>query len=70
MSKENSRYRWFVVVVFFFFMLLHQTDKLMIGSLQVHDHEDICNQQRRMGIDQLGRFDCCHDSISDLGISL
>ncbi|MBI5951931.1 MAG: MFS transporter [Chloroflexi bacterium] len=35
MSKENSRYRWFVVVVFFFFMLLHQTDKLMIGSLQV-----------------------------------
>lgn len=35
MSKEQSRYRWFVVGVFFFFMLLHQTDKLMIGSLQV-----------------------------------
>ena len=35
MSKEHSRYRWFVVGVFFFFMLLHQTDKLMIGSLQV-----------------------------------
>ena len=35
MSRENPRYRWFVVVVFFFFMLLHQTDKLMIGSLQV-----------------------------------
>jgi len=35
MSKEQSRYRWFVVAVFFFFMLLHQTDKLMIGSLQV-----------------------------------
>jgi MFS family permease len=35
MSKENSNYRWFVVAVFFFFMLLHQTDKLMIGSLQV-----------------------------------
>jgi len=34
MSKERSNYRWFVVVVFFFFMLLHQTDKLMIGSLQ------------------------------------
>jgi MFS family permease len=32
---QTSRYRWFVVVVFFFFMLLHQTDKLMIGSLQV-----------------------------------
>lgn len=35
MSQEHSRYRWFVVAVFFFFMLLHQTDKLMIGSLQV-----------------------------------
>ena len=35
MSKDPSRYRWFVVGVFFFFMLLHQTDKLMIGSLQV-----------------------------------
>ena len=40
MSKENSRYRWFVVAVFFFFMLLHQTDKLMIGSLQVQISED------------------------------
>ena len=35
MSQQRSRYRWFVVGVFFFFMLLHQTDKLMIGSLQV-----------------------------------
>ncbi|HKI55284.1 MAG TPA: MFS transporter, partial [Anaerolineales bacterium] len=35
MSQQKSGYRWFVVVIFFFFMLLHQTDKLMIGSLQV-----------------------------------
>ena len=35
MTKEQSRYRWFVGGVFFFFMLLHQTDKLMIGLLQV-----------------------------------
>ena len=35
MSPQHSRYRWFVVVVFFLFMLLHQTDKLLIGSLQV-----------------------------------
>jgi MFS family permease len=35
MAQKSPRYRWFVVVVFFFFMLLHQTDKLMIGSLQV-----------------------------------
>ena len=47
MSKENSRYRWFVVAVFFFFMLLHQTDKLMIGSLQVQISKDfeLNNQQ-------------------------
>jgi predicted MFS family arabinose efflux permease len=35
MSPKSTRYRWFVVAIFFFFMLLHQTDKLMIGSLQV-----------------------------------
>lgn len=40
MPQENSRYRWFVVVVFFFFILLHQTDKLMIGSLQVQISEE------------------------------
>ncbi|WKZ37111.1 MAG: MFS transporter [Anaerolineales bacterium] len=47
MSKEHSRYRWFVVAVFFFFMLLHQTDKLMIGSLQVQitDEFEISNTQ-------------------------
>lgn len=47
MSPHNSRYRWFVVGVFFFFMLLHQTDKLMIASLQVPISETfgINNQQ-------------------------
>jgi len=39
MSQKNPNYRWFVVVIFFFFMLLHQTDKLMIGSLQVQISE-------------------------------
>ena len=32
-NKKGSRYRWFVVAVFFFFMLLHQSDKLLIGPL-------------------------------------
>src|SRR5512138_3245495 len=47
MAPQGSRYRWFVVGVFFFFMLLHQTDRLMIGSLQVPISEtfDINNQQ-------------------------
>jgi MFS family permease len=31
--KMRSGYRWFVVFVFFVFMLLHQTDKLLIGPL-------------------------------------
>ncbi len=31
--KKQSRYRWFVVGILFFFMLLHQSDKLVIGSL-------------------------------------
>lgn len=35
MKQQTPRYRWFVVIVFFLFMLLHQTDKLMIGSLQL-----------------------------------
>jgi MFS family permease len=31
--QRKSRYRWFVVAVFFTFMLLHQSDKLLIGPL-------------------------------------
>lgn len=29
----KSRHRWFVVATFFLFMLLHQSDKLLIGTL-------------------------------------
>jgi len=50
MPKEQSRYRWFVVVVFFFFMLLHQTDKLMIGSLQVEISEDFGIDNTQWGL--------------------
>lgn len=31
--KNPARYRWFVFAVFFLFMLLHQSDKLLIGPL-------------------------------------
>lgn len=31
--KSQNRYRWFVVAIFFAFMLLHQSDKLLIGPL-------------------------------------
>jgi len=50
MTKEQSRYRWFVVVIFFFFMLLHQTDKLMIGSLQVPISETFGINNRQWGL--------------------
>jgi MFS transporter, Spinster family, sphingosine-1-phosphate transporter len=50
MSAENSRYRWFVVVIFFFFILLHQTDKLMIGSLQVQISEDFQINNTQWGL--------------------
>jgi MFS family permease len=33
MKKESSGYRWFVVGVFFTFMLIHQSDRLLIGTL-------------------------------------
>src|SRR5512143_3820765 len=35
MKKRRNLYPLFVVVVFFLFTLLHQTDKLLIGSLQI-----------------------------------
>ena len=47
MEQKSSRYRWNVVVIFFFFMLLHQTDKLLIGPLkgQISEDFNITNTQ-------------------------
>ena len=47
MAKKSSRNRWNVVLIFFFFMLLHQTDKLLIGPLkgQISEEFDITNTQ-------------------------
>ena len=35
MKRKRNLYPVFVVIVFFLFVLLHQTDKLLIGSLQI-----------------------------------
>ncbi|MFC2064061.1 MFS transporter [Chloroflexota bacterium] len=35
MKKQRKSYPVVVIVIFFFFIFLHQTDKLLIGSLQV-----------------------------------
>ena len=49
MSRENSRYRWFVVAVFFLFMLLHQVDKLLIGPLTPAIMKDFNITKTQMG---------------------
>ncbi|MBN2044814.1 MAG: MFS transporter [Anaerolineales bacterium] len=52
MAEKKPRYRWNVVVIFFFFMLLHQTDKLLIGPLKgpISEEFHITNTQFGMVI--------------------
>jgi MFS family permease len=47
--KPKSRYRWFIVVVFFVFMLLHQSDKLLIGPLTTPIMETFGIDEVKMG---------------------
>jgi MFS family permease len=50
MTKTQSRYRWNVVIIFFFFMLLHQTDKLLIGPLKGPISEDFNITNTQFGL--------------------
>lgn len=45
----RSRYRWFVVAIFFAFMLLHQSDKLLIGPLTTQIMETFGINRAQMG---------------------
>lgn len=45
----RSNYRWFVVAVFFVFMLLHQSDKLLIGPLTTPIMETFGIDEVKMG---------------------
>ncbi len=47
--KHSSKHRWFVVGVFFTFMLLHQSDKLLIGSLTTKIMETFKISMTQMG---------------------
>lgn len=47
--KPKSGYRWFVVAVFFLFMLLHQSDKLLIGPLTTPIMETFGIDEVQMG---------------------
>lgn len=47
--KSHNRYRWFVVSVFFIFMLLHQSDKLLIGPLTSKIMEEFNIDEVQMG---------------------
>src|SRR5512139_3599407 len=52
--KPNPRYRWFVVFVFFLFMLLHQTDRLMIGPMQETIEQQFSIDDRQWGFINTG----------------
>lgn len=54
--KKQSGYRWFVVGVFFVFMLLHQTDKLLIGPLTTPIMEEFNISRFQMGAVSTGAF--------------
>ena len=45
----KSGHRWFVVAIFFFFMLLHQSDKLLIGTLTPNIMETFRISKTQMG---------------------
>jgi MFS transporter, Spinster family, sphingosine-1-phosphate transporter len=47
--RPQSKYRWFVVAVFFLFMLLHQSDKLLIGPLTTPIMEEFGIDEVQMG---------------------
>jgi MFS family permease len=47
--QSRSRYRWFVVAVFFVFMLLHQSDRLLIGPLTTPIMETYGIDEAQMG---------------------
>ena len=47
--SNRSRYRWFVVAVFFAFMLLHQSDRLLIGPLTTQIMETYNIDEAKMG---------------------
>jgi MFS transporter, Spinster family, sphingosine-1-phosphate transporter len=47
--RRKSNYRWFVVAVFFAFMLLHQSDKLLIGPLTTPIMETFGIDEVQMG---------------------
>jgi MFS family permease len=47
--KAQSKYRWYVVAIFFLFMLLHQSDKLLIGPLTTPIMKEFGINRAQMG---------------------
>lgn len=47
--RSQSKYRWVVVAIFFLFMLLHQSDKLLIGPLTTPIMEEFGIDEVQMG---------------------
>ncbi len=70
MKKKRNLYPVFVVVVFFFFTLLHQTDKLLIGSLQIPVSKTFNLNDLQWGLDQYWSPGHRDGFLPDLGIPL
>jgi MFS transporter, Spinster family, sphingosine-1-phosphate transporter len=47
--RNSSKYRWLVILIFFLFMLLHQSDKLLIGPLTTPIMEEFGIDEVQMG---------------------
>lgn len=52
--NKHPRYRWFVVAIFFGFMLLHQSDKLLIGPLTTSIMNEFNINRAQMGFVSTG----------------
>jgi MFS family permease len=48
--KTRPGYKWFTLVIFFLFMLLHQSDKLLIGPLTTPIMEEFGINEVQMGV--------------------
>ena len=68
--KSQKTYRWFVFAVFFGFMLLHQSDKLLIGPLTGPIMDTFNITMTQMGAVSTGCIDRRGNILPIVGLSL
>jgi len=70
MRTPRSGYRWFVIAVFFCFMLLHQSDKLLIGPLTPAIMDEFGISMTQMGAVTTGALVVASILYPNLGVSI